>query len=841
MESLFIEKLNNNNYSTWREDIRVMLMEKGCWRIVSGEEEAPKEGESEKIKRTFSQRTDKAYSTIYLHIEKEYRPLISNSQDPVTAWSCLEEHFRPDSRARVVGLTDDYFSCRINPDEDIGLYGARLKGISTQLTDAGKPIPSWYQSFQLIRYLPPEFSGIVQAIYRWTEVEFTFDKVLKELVSEESRLRQSQRDQVQVAYHSGQQHQKERHNQTSGNNISTTTQRGKNRTRQGQRKRQPLKSSQRRGNETSLVVQANSTEKQDVRRWVFDTAATAHFCCSRTLMSNYEPLVNTTMAVAIGGVACPVEGRGKVQLRFYTKGELEIINLNNVLYSPNLRQNLISGILVDKAGHSFIGKNNVITVYHKNGRRLFEAKRQNGLYYVNPTYPKNATSCVYNHKNVFNANVSSSTVNNLKVWHRRFCHVNAKYIVNTSHNNSVRGLPNLKFENLNCESCKIAKSRRKSFKPLNKIRSNKPLQLLHMDLCGPLPHTAIGGFRYFLTITDDFSRKVTTYPLKEKRDVFKFFTSYQNRVERFLNTKVISVRTDQGLEFCSNEFEQLFDKLGIRGERTNTYTPEQNGVSERFNYTAVDAIKAILRDSGLDNKFWAEALLCFTYTWNRICHGKQTVTPFELFGGFKPSVQHFKCFGATAFLGVPKQLRKKLDMRAKKGIMVGYAQRTRGYRIWIPAERKIVESINVNFEESGNGAVLAPRNKTVRVLSESSDFSDSESGEDTHSQILSDDKSVHKFISKNQQQDPIPGTSELPPVPINNVSWSRQTVPRKNGSRNDIYYYVDGSKSRLRSHNDVKNYCETHNIPYDKSKFDFSVKNTFSGNVNFEESNVTDA
>ncbi|GFU97720.1 retrovirus-related Pol polyprotein from transposon TNT 1-94 [Trichonephila clavipes] len=59
-------------------------------------------------------------------------------------------------------------------------------------------------------------------------------------------------------------------------------------------------------------------------------------------------------------------------------------------------------------------------------------------------------------------------------------------------------------------------------------------------------------------------------------------------------------------------------------------------------------------------------------------------------GGRKPSVLHLKPFGCLAYAGVPKQIRKNFDMRAKMGIMMGYAQRTKGYRIWL------IDEINVS-------------------------------------------------------------------------------------------------------------------------------------------------
>ncbi|GFT27499.1 retrovirus-related Pol polyprotein from transposon TNT 1-94 [Trichonephila clavipes] len=77
--------------------------------------------------------------------------------------------------------------------------------------------------------------------------------------------------------------------------------------------------------------------------------------------------------------------------------------------------------------------------------------------------------------------------------------------------------------------------------------------------------------------------------------------------------------------------------------------------------------------------------------------------PFELYGRKRPSVSHLKRLGCLAFVGVLKQPRKKLDMRAKLGIMLGYALSTKGYRIWMIQKNKVVETISVRFDEGKRG------------------------------------------------------------------------------------------------------------------------------------------
>ncbi|GFV36478.1 retrovirus-related Pol polyprotein from transposon TNT 1-94 [Trichonephila clavipes] len=316
-----------------------------------------------------------------------------------------------------------------------------------------------------------------------------------------------------------------------------------------------------------------------------------------------------------------------------------------------------------------------------------------------------------------------------------------------------------------------------------------------MDLCGPMPTESQGGNKYFLSIIDDYSRKVTVFPIRNKSDVFHTFIRFQKRAERFLSKKVIAVRTDGGLEFCNKDMDNFLTELGIKHEVTNSYTPEMNGVSERFNLTALDGIKTLLKSSEVPHKFWGEALLCFTFAWNRICHKDSNKTPFEKYSGRKPSVLHLKPFGCLAYDGVPKQIRKKFDMRAKIGIMMGYAQRTKGYRIWLIDENKLVETINDDSDRAK-------------------------------------DSLTSRLVSKTSTETP--STSEKPDVSSDNHSlipctedkWIRNIGRKVTGS--NVYYCIKGEATRLKSFNEIERYCKRHNIEYDPSLFNFRKDNTES-------------
>ncbi|GBM73393.1 hypothetical protein AVEN_163195-1 [Araneus ventricosus] len=100
----------------------------------------------------------------------------------------------------------------------------------------------------------------------------------------------------------------------------------------------------------------------------------------------------------------------------------------------------------------------------------------------------------------------------------------------------------------------------------------------------------------------------------------------------------------------------------------------------------MDCVKAMLNDSGIEKCFWAEALAYFIYTKNRIRHKFKPKTPYEGYFGHKPTVSNFRIFGCHDYVGTPKQLRNKIDLRVKHVVMLGYVRSIRGYRILLLEE-----------------------------------------------------------------------------------------------------------------------------------------------------------
>ena len=130
------------------------------------------------------------------------------------------------------------------------------------------------------------------------------------------------------------------------------------------------------------------------------------------------------------------------------------------------------------------------------------------------------------------------------------------------------------------------------------------------------------------------------------------------------------------------------------------HTPQQNGVAKRKNGTLVGATKAMLFDQGLPLFLWVEAYRTAVYIQNRCPHtalGRKT--PEEVFTGTQPDVSHIRIFGSVCYCHVHADTRKKLDPYGEKGLLVGYSETSKAYRVYIPARKRIIVCRDVQFDE----------------------------------------------------------------------------------------------------------------------------------------------
>nr|GEW36367.1 hypothetical protein [Tanacetum cinerariifolium] len=260
------------------------------------------------------------------------------------------------------------------------------------------------------------------------------------------------------------------------------------------------------------------------------------------------------------------------------------------------------------------------------------------------------------------------------LWHQRLSHLNFDTINDLAKNDLVSGLPKFKYAKEHiCPSCEQGKSKRASHPP-KPVPNSK--QRLHLDLCGPMR-----------VIKD------------EMPEVIKNFLK---KIYVRLQAPVIIVRTDNGTEFKNHAFKEYFDSVGITHETYVAKTPQQNGVVERKNRTLVEAARTML--------IFSHALL---FLWAL----RVTLKIVPLFTDV--STRHhtslFKAENQTSltFIGAlcyPKNDREdisklgakdigKLGAKGDIGFFIGYSANSVSYRVYNQRIRKIMETMNVTFDE----------------------------------------------------------------------------------------------------------------------------------------------
>jgi hypothetical protein len=129
-------------------------------------------------------------------------------------------------------------------------------------------------------------------------------------------------------------------------------------------------------------------------------------------------------------------------------------------------------------------------------------------------------------------------------------------------------------------------------------------------------------------------------------------------------------------------------------------TPQQNGVAERRNRTLMDMVRSMLSNSELPLFLWSEALKTVVYVLNRVPSKAVPKTTFELWNGWKPSLNHLHIWGCPTKVRIYNPNIKKLDLRTTSGHFIGYAVNSKGFRFYCPSHNtRIVESINAKFLE----------------------------------------------------------------------------------------------------------------------------------------------
>ncbi|CAN1285750.1 Retrovirus-related Pol polyprotein from transposon TNT 1-94, partial [Linum perenne] len=407
--------------------------------------------------------------------------------------------------------------------------------------------------------------------------------------------------------------------------------------------------------------------------WILDSACSHHMCPDKGMFSELEEFEGRVVYMG-NNTTCTVKGNGSVKLKMF---DGIVRTLTDVRYVPGLKKHLISlGALEDK-GFRITMESGQLKVT-QGALVVMKGTRRANLYFL-----KRSTK------------FGEAAVANSKMWHMRLGHTVKKPLQTLVNPGVLKGAKSGKIEF--CEHCVYGKHRRVKFGTAIH-RTNGVLDYVHTDVWGPTKHASLGGRRWFVTFIDDFSRRVWTYPMKHKDEVMRVFLEWKKMVENQTGRKIKKLRSDNGGEYKSDPFLEICREEGIVRHFTVPGKPQQNGVAERMNQTLIQKVRCMLSQAGLTRTFWAEALSYAVHLVNRL---PTTATggkaPLEVWSG-EPvkDYDQLHIFGCPAYYHVQDS---KLDPRAKKAKFMGFSIGVKGYRLWCPESKKIVNSRDVVFDE----------------------------------------------------------------------------------------------------------------------------------------------
>ena len=177
-------------------------------------------------------------------------------------------------------------------------------------------------------------------------------------------------------------------------------------------------------------------------------------------------------------------------------------------------------------------------------------------------------------------------------------HFHHAALLNMKRKDMVLGLLRIESELPNCRSCQYGKQVRLPFQHAT-WRVTAKLQLIHTDFCGPQRTPSLNGSKYYIIFIYDFTRMCWIYFLKFKSEVVSVFFKFKQWIENQSGCKIQVLRSDNGKEYTSNEFNKFCEETGIEHHLSAPYSPQQNGVSERKNRTIMKMSRCMLHEKNL--------------------------------------------------------------------------------------------------------------------------------------------------------------------------------------------------------------------------------------------------
>ena len=416
--------------------------------------------------------------------------------------------------------------------------------------------------------------------------------------------------------------------------------------------------------------------------WYSDTGATDHITSDLDRLAVRERYHGGEQVQVGNGAGLRVLHTGHSLINTATRP----LALRNILHVPEISKHLLSV-------HKFSRDNDVFFEFHpwhfsikdrQSRKSLLNGRCESGLYPIKPS----------DVDNLKHALVSRSTTH--AQWHARLGHPSSQVIKSILRLNNISCASESSLSV--CNACQLAKSHRLPYTS-SSHRSSSPLELIFSDVWGPAP-PSVGGFKYYISFIDDFSKFSWIYLMHDRIEAPRIFLQFQAHVERLLDTKIKWVQSDWGGEY-QKIHNTFFRSLGIGHRVSCPHTHQQNGSAERKHRHIVETGLALLAHAHVPIKFWDDAFLTATYLINRLpTRVIDKKCPLELLFHTPPNYSLLKNFGCACWPHLRPYNKQKLSFRSKECVFLGYSSSHIGYKCLDTDSGRVYMSRDVIFDEN---------------------------------------------------------------------------------------------------------------------------------------------
>lgn len=712
-------------FPRYKEMIEGLLLEEDLDSLVDGSSKSPtppilpqdtekddpayleKVGVYETKLREWTKKDNKAKRIISLHLSDDVYSRFKDTTTSAERWASILKAYESDSLTTFIADCSTFFSLHKQANEAAQAHLDRLRQLSRSIASTSAANP-WDQivGARVLDSLDSDYDGLRTAIATNNRDKLQdFDWLAKTILEHEQvLLARAMSSSVSAATNETalsmrrdaprKKKSKSKAKRSESEETATDDEPAKQKYGSHDSRRWPPRKS---FPPSKPNRRANPTEKTNatitgtsVGSVIVDSGATSSMHFNASSFETYTTLWPPIPVILGDGRRVDAIGRGSIILRSEWHGRKCWKTLYDVLHVPDLKLSLVSVPKLAATKHSVHFNQHGCLIRNKQGRVCLAAKLTNGLYQVDAAVHQSES-----------ANAVSSSSPPFNLWHKRLGHLGCTHLASLSRLDMVRGMPDMqKVEPHLCGTCQQGKQASLPFPPSTHVQATKPLELIHSDVCGPMPVPSLTGKRYMVTFIDHATRYTHVYFMHTKNQVADYFREFKAEVELLHGAKIKALRSDNGGEYIGKSLVDQLHEAGIQHQTTAPYAPQQNGIAERKNRTLCEMARCLLLQASLPQDFWAEALHTANYIVNRVS-GKATpgTTPYESWFGHKPSLAHFKVFGCLAYTGTPKPGRTKWSARAETAIFLGYLTKSKAYRFYNPRKQAFFKSREVVFDE----------------------------------------------------------------------------------------------------------------------------------------------